>query len=153
MVWLLFLHVLGAILFFGNILVTAFWKVVADASRNLEMIHIGARKVLAADYIFTIPGLLLLISTGNAMAHRYGYPMNEINWVSVSNGLFAITGVIWLAILIPLQVKMIRTSKQSLEQGAVTEAYRAASKLWMIFGSLATLIPLYILYLMTVKPF
>ncbi|GIQ69461.1 DUF2269 domain-containing protein [Xylanibacillus composti] len=153
MKWMLFLHVLGAILFFGNILVTAFWKVMADATRNLEIIHAGARKVLAADYVFTIPGLVLLIITGNYMAHRMGYAMNEVNWVSVSNGLFALTGVIWLAVLIPLQVRMVRYSKQSVEQGEITGAYQAASRYWMIFGSLATLIPLVILYLMTAKPF
>lgn len=132
---------------------TAFWKVLADRSGNLQMVHSAARKVLLADYFFTIPGLVLIILTGHYMAYHFGYSMGQLNWVSVLNGLFVLTGIIWLFILIPLQVKMIRYSKQSLQQGKILPVYLSVSKYWNFFGSIATLIPLIILFLMTVKPF
>ncbi len=150
---LLFLHVLGAVLFLGNIIITAFWKVMADTSGDLNLIYIASQKVLIADYIFTIPGLILLIVTGNVMAYSLGYPMSGWNWVSVSNWLFIVTGIIWCAVLLPLQFRMVRSSKESLLQGSLNESYVKAYRHWILFGSLATLIPVYILYVMTVKPF
>jgi uncharacterized membrane protein len=139
---LLFLHVIGGILFLGNIVVTAFWKITSDASQNLHAIYSTTRKALMADYVFTIPGLILILFTGNHMAHQLGYPMNQLSWVFVSNWLFVLTGLIWLFILIPLQFKMVRYSKQSIEMGRISNSYQLVSKYWMIFGVLATLSPL-----------
>lgn len=150
---LLFLHVFGAVLFLGNIIVTAYWKVIADLSHEPKLMYGSSKKVLTADFVFTIPGLLLLIITGNIMAYRLGCSMNEVNWVSLSNWLFIFTGVIWLVVLIPLQLKMIRYSKMALSTGSVHLKYKTTSVYWMVFGTLATVIPLFILYLMTVKPF
>lgn len=150
---ILFLHVLGAILFLGNVIITAFWKVLADRSGQLELIHAASRKVLLADYVFTVPGLLLLLGTGNYMAHQLGYSMTELNWASASNYLFALSGMIWLAVLIPVQMKMVRYSKESLEQGKLSDRYKRVSLYWTIFGSLATILPIIVLFLMTVKPF
>ncbi|MBN2984872.1 MULTISPECIES: DUF2269 family protein [Cohnella] len=147
----LFLHVLGAILFVGNIVTAAFWKVRADASGDVRAIHLTARNVMLADYAFTIPGLALLVVSGALMAERGGYSLAGLNWLTFSLLLFALTGIIWLVALIPLQKKMIRASAEALREGAVTPAYRKASRCWAVFGIAATLLPVVILYLMVFK--
>ncbi len=61
---LLALHILAAVVFVGNIITAAFWKVRADRSGNLEAIAITARSLLQADYVFTAPGIVVLLATG-----------------------------------------------------------------------------------------
>ena len=150
--WLV-LHVVGVVLFVGNIVTAAFWKVRADLSKNPELIHITSKNVMLADFVFTIPGLILIIVSGIVMAVEGEMPMSGLNWLTLSLIMLAVTGVIWLAVLIPLQRRMIRLSARSIESGTISQAYNLASRNWAIFGVVATLLPVGILYLMIAKSF
>ncbi|MFB9324917.1 DUF2269 family protein [Paenibacillus aurantiacus] len=147
------LHLIGVLLMVGNIITAAFWKVRADLTNNPSIIHQAVKNVMIADYAFTLPGLILIILSGAAMAGHSGISLLGLNWLTMSLLLFAITGVIWLAILIPLQLRMIRFSADSVVAGVISVEYRRASRQWAIFGVAATLLPLVILYLMVMKGF
>lgn len=147
------LHLMGVVLSVGNIITAAYWKLRADMTKNPVEIHSAVKNVMLADYIFTIPGLALIIVSGSMMAVRAGMPMSGLNWLMLSLILLAITGIIWALILIPLQFKMIRYSAQCIESGVISKEYQDASRLWAIFGIPATLLPLVILYLMVTKGF
>jgi uncharacterized membrane protein len=131
----------------GNIVTAAFWKIMADRRGDPAIVHQAAN----ADWFFTVPGLVLLIVSGSLMAERAGYAMNGLNWLTLSLILFGLTGLLWLAALIPLQRAMIRRSEESVRAGALTEAYRKASRQWAVFGTVATLLPVVVLYLMIAK--
>jgi uncharacterized membrane protein len=150
---LLFLHLLGAVIFLGNIITAAFWKIRADIKGDPVLIHNTVKNVMLADFIFTIPGLILLIISGNLMAVQAGYAMSNFNWLTLSLMLFSLTGIIWLTVLLPVQRSMIRHSAQSIEDGIISKTYRKASLYWAIFGITATLLPVVILYLMITKGF
>jgi uncharacterized membrane protein len=145
------LHLIGVILFVGNIITAAFWKVRADLLKNPAIIYSTVKNVMLADYVFTIPGLVLIIVSGIVMAVQAEMDLSGLNWLTLSLILFAITGVIWLAILIPLQRGMIRHIAQCTESGNISKEYRQASRNWAIFGIAATLLPIVILYLMITK--
>lgn len=147
------LHLIGVVLFLGNIITAAFWKVRADLLKNPALIHSTVKNVMLADYVFTLPGLVFIIVSGIAMAVRAEMPMSGLNWLSLSLILFAVTGIIWLAVLIPLQRAMIRHSAQCIESGNISKAYRQASLFWAVFGIAATLLPIIILYFMITKGF
>ncbi|WP_316568887.1 DUF2269 domain-containing protein [Neobacillus sp. YIM B06451] len=147
------LHLIGVVLFVGNIITAAFWKIRADLKKNPVEIHSAVKNVMLADYIFTIPGLVLIIVSGSIMAARAGMPMSGFNWLMLSLILFAITGIIWAVILIPMQLKMIRYSADSIESGTISKDYQDSSRWWAVFGIAATLLPLVILYLMVMKGF
>ncbi|CAM4195408.1 DUF2269 domain-containing protein [Paenibacillus phoenicis] len=115
--------------------------------------HYAAKNVMIADYIFTIPGLVLIVLSGGMMTGSLGYSLTGLNWLTFSLILFAVTGLIWLLILIPMQRKMIRLSSDDIESGTVSAAYRKASRNWAVYGTIATLLPLVILYLMISKGF
>lgn len=150
--WLV-LHLLGVLLMVGNIVTAAFWKIRADLTGNPGVIHHTVKNIMTADYFFTIPGLVLIIISGCTMAGRSGASFSGWNWLTLSLILLAVTGFIWLAVLIPLQLKMIRFSAACVEEGAVSAEYRVASRRWAIFGIAATLLPIVILYLMVMKGF
>jgi uncharacterized membrane protein len=139
------LHLFGVVLFVGNIITAAYWKVRADLLKNPVIIHSTVKNVMLADYMFTLPGLVLISVSGIVMAGRAEMPMSGLNWLTLSLILLAVTGIIWLAILIPLQRRMILHSAQCLESGHISKAYHQASRYWAIFGIIATLLPIVIL--------
>ncbi|ANE45574.1 membrane protein [Paenibacillus swuensis] len=146
-------HLVGVLLFVGNIITAAFWKIRADLSGNAAIIHHTVKHVMLADYVFTLPGLVLIVTSGVIMAVRANFPMSGLSWLTVSLVLFAVSGLIWLALLLPLQRALIHHSAQSIEEGHITSAYRKASRNWAIFGITSTVLPLVILYLMVTKGF
>jgi uncharacterized membrane protein len=148
---LLFLHVVGAVLLLGNIVTAAFWKVRAEQTGNPALIHHAVKNVMLADYVFTIPGLVLLIVSGGLMAERAGYDWAGFNWLTLSLLLFVLTGVLWLGVLLPLQRRLIRLSARAMESGKVDRTFRRLSRLWDGVGTVATLLPVAILYLMIAK--
>ncbi|MEK3884583.1 DUF2269 family protein [Paenibacillus sp. PL2-23] len=150
--WLL-MHLLGVLLAVGNIVTAAFWKVRLDQSGHPAVVHAAARNVMLADYVFTIPGLVMIVVSGSIMAEQAGMSWTGFNWLTLSLVLFAVTGIIWGVLLIPLQRRMIRLSEESIAAGSLSAAYRAASRSWMIYGTVATLLPIAILYLMVMKGF
>ncbi|PZD94846.1 hypothetical protein DNH61_15800 [Paenibacillus sambharensis] len=145
------LHVLGAILFIGNIIITAFWKVSADWSGNPHIIVVAARSVLRADLFFTLPGISLLLLSGHMMIEEQGYSLWQWSWLSASYLMFLISGILWLTILLPAQRKMLQLAQHSRTSGAVCDDYRRTSRRWNIAGTIATVLPLLVLLLMVVK--
>ena len=61
---LLLFHVLASIIFIGNNITGAFWKVRADKTGNVDIISNSAKALLRADYQFTLPSLIVLFVTG-----------------------------------------------------------------------------------------
>lgn len=150
---LLFLHIFGAVIFLGNIATAAFWKVRADITKDPKFIHNTVKNVMLADFIFTLPGLILIMISGILMSVRSGRPLEIFNWLTFSIFLFVLTGIIWLAILLPIQRRLIHHSAESIATGMISSEYRKASLYWAIFGIAATLLPVVVLYLMVTKSF
>jgi len=144
------IHLLGVIIFLGNIIVTGWWKVMADRTKNPIIIAFAQRQVTLTDYIFTTGGIILILigGLGNAMNMEFF----NLRWLMWGYGLFAISGLIWLFILIPVQIKQTQLAKQFSEGGVIPENYWRLEKIWLIFGTLATILPLIIIYWMVFKP-
>ena len=149
---LLALHILAAVVFVGNIITAAFWKVRADRSGNLETIAITARSLLQADYVFTAPGIVVLLITGIWMVGLSDWARFQEPWLGGSFVLLIVTGIIWLAVLLPQQRRMVRLAQEGADAGALSPEYRRAGRIWSMFGGVATLLPVLILFLMVFKP-
>ena len=146
------LHLLGVILFLGNIIITGWWKVMADRTRDKVVIAFAQRQVTLTDYIFTLGGAVLVLVTGLSNASTYGVDYLSIKWLLWGYGLFVASGIIWVVILIPLQIKLATLARQFAEDEPIPELYWKLGRLWLIFGILATLLPLINLYWMVFKP-
>jgi len=146
------LHLLGVILFLGNIIITGWWKVMADRTRDKVVIAFAQRQVTLTDYIFTLGGAVLVLVTGLSNASTYGVDYLSIKWLLWGYGLFVASGIIWVVILIPLQIKLAKLAHQFTEDEPIPELYWKLGRLWLVFGILATLLPLINLYWMVFKP-
>lgn len=65
------LHLLGVVLFLGNIVVTGVWKVLADRTQQPKIVAYSQRLVTVTDFVFTTTGVILIFITGELMARNY----------------------------------------------------------------------------------
>jgi uncharacterized membrane protein len=96
------LHVTGVVVFLGNIIVTAWWKMAADRTRDPAVIAYAQRQVTVTDFIFTAAGAALIVGAGDAMAYGYYSDSWAVPWIFWGRVLFFSVGAIWLFVLIPI---------------------------------------------------
>lgn len=146
------LHIFGGVLFLGNIIITGWWKVMADRTKNPAVIAFAQRQVTLTDFVFTAggAGIVLAAGFGNALLHHMD--VWNTRWLSWGFWLFIASGIIWATVLIPVQIQQARMARQFTDGGAIPQEYWDLGKIWLGFGSLTTIIPLVNLYWMVFKP-
>ncbi len=145
------LHILGVVLFLGNIIVTAVWRIRAQKLDD-KTIHIFSIKLAQrTDIIFTVPGVLLIGITGHMLAPGVG-GIAAHPWIYHSYALLTISAILWAAILIPIQRKQLHLLEASHSIKEAGIRYKTLNRWWAIVGGIATLLPLIALYLMVVRP-
>lgn len=145
------LHIFGVIIFLGNIIITAFWKIFADFTRDWRVIAFSQRLVSYTDICFTLLGVLLIAITGPLLANNYGEYLH-VYWIFWGLTLFIISGIIWVLLLIPIQIKLHLLANQFSESTTIPKVYWVYESIWAIGGIIATIIPLASLYFMVFKP-
>ena len=145
------IHLLGVIIFLGNIIITAVWKILADKTKSPAIVAYAQRLVTITDFLFTTVGVLLILVSGRTMALKFG-EIGDILWLSWGWWLFIASGIIWVLILIPIQIKQAKLAKYFSTKEEIPESYWTLSRYWVIFGIIATILPLANLYFMVFKP-
>lgn len=148
----LWLHLLGAILFLGNIVVTAVWKVKADRTKSPAVVAFAQQLVTTTDVAFTAPGIVLIVVAGQVLAEDLGGVFGGPAWLRIGWSLFVASGVVWLVALVPIQVAQHRLARRFATEALIPERYWRLSALWAVFGAVATVLPLVTLYFMVFKP-
>ncbi len=150
--WHKLLHIAGAVLFLGNIIVTAVWLVLAEQTRNTATLHFAAKAVNWADVFFTAPGVLLLLANGQILATA-GWDGLNTSWIVVALGLFILSGIVWIGFLVRWQHRLIQLSAHpATSNEPLPDAFFHVLHAWYIAGTVATVSPLVSLILMVVKP-
>ena len=146
------LHIVSVVLFLGNIITGVFWKFHADRTGDLRARALALDGIIASDRWFTMPGVILIIATGVAMALLMGYPLLTTKWIGWSLVLFGISGAAFSIFVAPLQKKLLANVRAGVA-GAWNEGeYHRLSRSWTIWGAVATGAPLVALFLMVFKP-
>ena len=146
------LHIFGAVIFLGNIVVTAVWKALADRTRNPAVIAYSQRLVTITDFLFTALGAALVLITGWFFLARNFGGVNNVYWLSWGFWLFIASGVLWVAVLIPVQIMQSKLAKTFQSEHEVPEQYWRLSRVWEVVGTIAVILPFSVLYLMIFKP-
>lgn len=68
------LHVIGVVLFLGNIITGVFWAYHAGRTRDPKLIAHAFEGITRSDRWFTMPGVTLLTVAGIAAAISGGFP-------------------------------------------------------------------------------
>jgi uncharacterized membrane protein len=144
------LHVLGATVLFGTGLGIAFFFWSSRQSDDHARLF-AARTTVRADFLFTLPAVILQPLTG-AWLMLHGGVDPHASWILISLGLYGLAGLCWIPVAW-LQIKMKRMLEAKVAGGAFDErAYERLRKTWFMLGWPAFLALLAVFWLMVSKP-
>jgi uncharacterized membrane protein len=102
------LHVTGAVLLVGNVIVTGFWATLLYRDRARVPFQPVARAILWADVVFTLGGGALLTVSGILLVRAGGYPVMETPWLFRGIVALVVATALWLVLLLPDQWRLER---------------------------------------------
>jgi uncharacterized membrane protein len=146
------IHLLAVVAFLGNITIGLFWMKWAYKANNVSYLQHTVKGIIAADKIFTLPGVLVITAGGIMAAIKAGYPLLGTGWIFWSLILFTLSGVIFMGKVGPLQTKMKNYLEQSTSNNSYDEArFVKYMKAWEFWGALSLATPLIAFLLMILK--
>jgi len=144
------IHILSAILLLGTGVGSAFYAARANRTGNLDVIRFVMRNVILADWLFTVPPLVLLPVTGVWLMRINGYAFSTL-WLWQSLVLFGIAGLCWIPAA-ALQYKMKALAEQAPGKERLPAIYWKHERIWSILGIAAFPAVIAIFTLMIFKP-
>ncbi len=147
------LHVTAVIAFLGNITTGLFWHAHAARSRDPKLLAHTMDGIIRSDRLFTIPGVIGIISTGVAAAIYGDLPILHTGWILWTLVLFSLSGLIFMFRVVPLQRQLRALAEAGVQSGAFEYVrYHALAVRWEVWGAAALLTPMAGLVLMVLKP-
>ena len=146
------IHITSAAVLFGTGLGIAFFKWITDRTGNVGAIRVVSEKVVLADWLFTLPAIIVQALTGFALAGMTGYPISH-GWLAWSIALFLLAGACWVPV-VWLQIRMRDLARASEREGqdSVPAGYRAYARVWFWLGVPAFAAVVLIFWIMVAKP-
>lgn len=144
------IHIMSAILLLGTGLGSAFYAMRVNRSGNLHSIRFVLKNIILADWLFTVPPIVLIPVTGVWLMRINGYPFSTL-WIWLSLVLFVVAGLCWMPAAI-LQYKMKAISEQSQDKESLPATYWKYERLWSLLGIIAFPAMIAIFTLMIFKP-
>lgn len=148
MLLLKFLHVSAAVIFLGDIVVTAVWKWLADEGGEPAVMAFAQRLVVWTDNKLLIPSIMVLAASGYANAYLMGISVWGSFPYAAAQILFFLSGVVWKLVLQPVQRRQLELSQHFRAGGPVPPEYAELTRRWLRFGLLAIALPFGALFFM-----
>jgi uncharacterized membrane protein len=150
--WIKALHVLGVVLFLGNIITGVFWKRHADRDGGLPVRARVLAGLIRSDRLFTLPAVGIIIATGLLNAWLAHMPILRTPWIAWGIALFLLAGMVFSMRVGPLQKKLLACVEAGIAGHWDAAAYEKLSRAWLFWGWVATGAPLIVVFLMVLKP-
>lgn len=145
--WHKLLHILGVVIFMGNMIVGPVWFSYAFYSKDAQILKFAAKLLQQTDLYLTIPGVALTVLNGLCLAAVYGGSQSQ-PWLLHS--IYLILTMWMLSVpLVFLQEKLFLTIETEAQNEAKINRLLIQ---WSILGSLVMIPPSIIFYWMVVKP-
>ena len=147
------LHVAAVILFLGNLVTGILWKIHGDQTEDPVIIRHTVAGLIRADRWFTIPGVVLILIGGFGAAMVGGLPLIRTKWILIGIVLFTLSGAAYMGRVVPLQQRMLQVARSGVETGQLDwDKYRALTRSWNVWGTIALLTPVLAMIAMIAKP-
>lgn len=144
--WHKILHILGVIIFMGNMIVGPVWFLFAYYSKDKTLLKFANRLLQLTDLYLTIPGVALTVINGLCLASVFGGTKNQ-PWLFYSIILLFVMWALSIP-LIYLQEKMYSTIDNEPDND--TKINKLLIR-WGILGTIVMVPPTIVFYLMVVK--
>ncbi len=145
------LHILSATILFGTGIGIAFFMFRSYFTDDIHEKLYAARNTVLADYIFTLPAVILQPVTGLLLIRQVGYDWTDL-WLIITYVIYIIAGACWLPVVwiqIELKKMLIRCAKDGTK---LPTRYHTLFKIWFIFGWPAFIGLVIVFFLMVMKP-
>ena len=127
------LHVAGAAILLGAGLAIAFHLWLALRGREVATIAAAARATVIADFVFTLPAVVLQPVTGLALAWAMGYPLDAW-WIRASFVLYLVAGACWVPVVF-IQMRRRALADASASGGTPLGAdFHRLARRWFLLG-------------------
>jgi len=145
------LHILSATILFGTGIGIAFFFWSARQGANDAARLFAARTTVTADFLFTLPAVILQPLTGFWMVRKSGIDPAEA-WLVFTYCLYGLAGACWLPV-VWLQVRMKRMLERKLDGGPFDEKqFQTLRGIWFALGWPAFGGLVVVFWLMVAKP-
>jgi uncharacterized membrane protein len=147
------IHIAAVVLFLGNIITGLFWHALAARTRDPKVLAFTMDGIIKSDRLFTMPGVMVIIAAGVALAVVGRLPLLGTGWILWSIVLFGVSGALFGLRVAPLQRELRDVAETGERVGEFDfVAYMAVARRWELWGGLALATPLLALVLMVLKP-
>ncbi|HEX7606665.1 MAG TPA: DUF2269 domain-containing protein [Usitatibacter sp.] len=145
------LHVAGGAILFGTGIGIAFHLWITVRAGNVVAIAATARATVLADFVFTLPAIVLQPLTGIALASAMGYPLASA-WIVASFALYVVAGACWIPVVfIQLRLRAL-AEKAALDGLPAGEEFHRLARRWFLLGWPAFIAVAAIFWLMIARP-
>lgn len=143
-------HIVSSTILFGAGIGSAFYLFMANRRNKIEEICFATRTIVLADYIFTVPAVIIQLVTGLLLVDLGGYKYSDA-WIAGGLSLYIFAGLCWLPV-IWFQIQMRSMAESALKNGEpLPKRYWKLNNWWIFLGSLAFPAILVVFYLMVFK--
>lgn len=145
------IHILSAAVLFGTGIGIAFFMLQSYFSDDLNVKFYATRTTVIADYVFTLPAVLLQPISGMWLIWQGGYSWDE-TWLLITYGLYIFIGSLWLPVVwiqIRLKNMLLQVTKH---KSPLPETYNKLFRIWFLMGWPAFIALIGIFILMEFKP-
>jgi uncharacterized membrane protein len=145
------LHIISATILFGTGIGIANFMFCGHRSALAQGRVFAARMTVKADFLFTLPSVILQPVSGAWLVSQGGFFWND-TWLVLTYGLYLLAGACWVPVVI-IQMRMKAMLEAQLRGEAFAEAtYNRLFRLWFALGWPAFGGLLIIFWLMVTKP-
>jgi uncharacterized membrane protein len=143
-------HIISSTILFGTGIGSAFYLFMANRRKDIAAIYFAARHVVIADWLFTVPSVVIQFLTGITLVHMGGYGFSDF-WIAGGLALYFFAGACWLPV-VWMQIEMRDMARHALATGEPLPArYWTMDRWWAVLGSLAFPAIMIVFYLMVFK--
>jgi len=126
-------HILSATVLFGTGLGTAYYQWRAWRTGDARVLAKVAAFVVFADFVFTLPAVIVQPLTGLWMMHIAGMDFGA-TWLWLSLALYALAGACWLPV-VWLQLRVRNEARAAAHHGRpLSTRCHAHMRLWFALG-------------------
>jgi uncharacterized membrane protein len=144
-------HILSATILFGTGIGIAFFMLRSYFTPNIHEKLYAARGTVLADYIFTLPAVIVQPLTGLWLVWQGGYDWMDL-WLVITYAIYIIAGLCWLPV-VWIQIQLKNMLAVAAENNAdLPPRYNKLFKIWFILGWPAFIGLVAVFFLMVFKP-
>lgn len=145
------LHIISATIVFGTGIGIANFMFFGHRSGSVIERAFAARMTVKADFLFTLPSVIVQPASGAWLVWQGGFRWND-DWLVLAYGLYLLAGLCWIPVVV-IQMRMKALLEAQLRGGAFDEArYYRLFRLWFVLGWPAFGGLIVIFWLMVTKP-